>query len=172
MPDARIWRRGAPESAAAAEWEMRVRPRRAVRTAWIVAVLLIVVFAIGGIWLKSGSTGVKFRFIDQVAMVGIGVLLAGCVLMLTRPRVRAGAAGVSVRNVLGDSDFAWQHIRGVSFPERKSWARLELVNDDYVPMLAIRSNDGEHAARAMERLRELGAKYAEPNPQGENDSGR
>ncbi|WP_369028813.1 PH domain-containing protein, partial [Nocardia farcinica] len=45
-------------------------------------------------------------------------------------------------------------------PDRKSWARLELVDDDYVPMLAIRSNDKEYAADALERLRELGAKYS------------
>lgn len=64
-----------------------------------------------------------------------------------------------MRNVLGDNEFDWRHIRGVSFPDHKAWARLELVNDDYVPMLAIRSNDGEHAAAALDRLRELGAKY-------------
>jgi hypothetical protein len=34
-----------------------------------------------------------------------------------------------------------------------------LVNDDYVPLLAIRSNDKERAARALDQLRELGAKY-------------
>ncbi|WP_280499767.1 PH domain-containing protein [Nocardia farcinica] len=85
-------------------------------------------------------------------------------------RVRPGgggggrAEGVAVRNVLGENLFGWEHIRGVSFPDRKSWARLELVDDDYVPLLAIRSNDKEHAARAMERLRELGGRYAPETP--------
>ncbi|MBF6209555.1 PH domain-containing protein [Nocardia puris] len=158
MPVVRIWRRAeTPE--VAEEWDFEVRPRRARITASIVAVVLVIVFAIGGIWLRSGSTGVNFRFVDQFAMVGIGLLLAGGVLMLTRPRVRVGPRGVSVRNILGDNEFAWRNIVGVAFPDRKSWARLELTNDDYVPMLAIRSNDKEHAARAMDRLRELGAKY-------------
>ncbi|WP_043693971.1 PH domain-containing protein [Nocardia abscessus] len=143
------------------EWEFEVRPRRAVRTAWIVAVLVAAAFTAGGIWLRSGSTGVNFRVVDQIAMIGIGVLGAAAVLLLTRPRVRVGARGVSVRNILGDNDFPWGYIRGVSFPDRKSWARLELVDDDYVPMLAIRSNDKQHAAQAMARLRELGAKYSE-----------
>ncbi|WP_442800012.1 PH domain-containing protein [Nocardia sp. NBC_01730] len=140
-----------------------MRPRRAVRTAWVVAVLVAAGFTAGGIWLRSGSTGVNFRVADQVAMIGIGLLGAAAVLLLTRPRVRVGARGMSVRNILGDNDFGWDHIRGVSFPDRKSWARLELVDDDYVPMLAIRSNDKEHAAQAMARLRELGAKYSGNN---------
>ncbi|MGW4329943.1 PH domain-containing protein [Nocardia sp. NPDC004573] len=163
MPVVRIFRRNAGSPAAVgevSEWEFEVRPRRAVRTAWIVAVLVAAAFTVGGIWLRSGSTGVNFRVADQFAMIGIGLLGAGAVLLLTRPRVRAGARGVSVRNILGDNDFPWDYVRGVSFPDRKSWARLELIDDDYVPMLAIRSNDKEHAARAMDRLRELGAKYS------------
>jgi hypothetical protein len=171
MPVVRIWRRhpadgagtpgdgSAPAAADAAEWELEVRPRRAVRTAWTVAVLLVAGFTVGGIWLRHGSTGVNFRFADQIAMIGIGVLGAAAVLLLTRPRVRVGKRGVSVRNVLGDTEFPWQYIRGVSFPDRKSWARLELVDDDYVPLMAIRSNDKEHAAEALDKLRELGAKY-------------
>ncbi|MFI6166967.1 PH domain-containing protein [Nocardia sp. NPDC051052] len=136
-----------------------MRPRRAVRTARIVAAVIAVAFLAGGIWLRSGSTGVNFRVADQLAMIGIGLLIAAAVLLLTRPRVRVGATGVSVRNILGDSDFPWDTVRGVTFPDKKAWARLELVNDDYVPMLAIRSNDKEHAAQAMDKLRELGAKY-------------
>ncbi|MGY1936032.1 PH domain-containing protein [Nocardia gipuzkoensis] len=152
---------GSPATAGdESEWEFEVRPRRAVRTAWIVAVLVAATFTAGGIWLRTGSTGVNFRVADQIAMIGIGVLGAAAVLLLTRPRVRVGARGVSVRNILGDNDFPWAYIRGASFPDRKSWARLELVDDDYVPMLAIRSNDKEHAAQAMARLRELGAKYS------------
>ncbi|MFF3223600.1 PH domain-containing protein [Nocardia suismassiliense] len=121
--------------------------------------MIAAAFLAGGIWLRTGSTGVNFRVVDQIAMIGIGLVIAAAVLLLTRPRVRVGAGGVSVRNILGDNDFSWDTVRGVTFPDRKAWARLELVNDDYVPMLAIRSNDKVRAAEAMERLRELGVKY-------------
>ncbi|MGK8467718.1 PH domain-containing protein [Nocardia cyriacigeorgica] len=165
MPVVRIWRRNAgPAPAGSATeqpvWDLEVRPRRARRTAVIVAVLLVIAFTAAGVFLRVGSTGVHFRVLDQFAMAGIGVLGACAVLLLTRPRVRVGPKGVVVRNVLGDNEFPWKYIRGVSFPDRKSWARLELVDDDYVPMLAIRSNDKEYAADALERLRELGAKYS------------
>lgn len=142
-----------------AEWELEIRPRRAVRNAWIVAVVVLAVFTIGGVFLQDGSTGVNFRVVDQIAMVTIGVLIAGGVLLLTRPRVRAGADGVLVRSVLGENLYGWDQVRGVSFADRKSWARLELADDDYVPLLAIRSNDKEYAAQSLERLRALGAEY-------------
>ncbi|WP_405165334.1 PH domain-containing protein [Nocardia sp. NBC_01499] len=141
------------------EWDLEVRPHRAVFTARIVAAVIAIAFLAGGIWLRTGSTGVNFRVADQLAMIGIGLLIAAAVLLLTRPRVRVGPSGVSVRNILGDSDFPWNTVLGVTFPDKKAWARLELVNDDYVPMLAIRSNDKERAAQAMDKLRELGARY-------------
>jgi len=143
-----------------AEWELEARPRRSVRNAWIVAVLVLAVFTVGGVFLRNGSTGVNFRVVDQIAMVAIGVLVAGGVLLLTRPRVRAGERGIEVRGVLGETLFGWDQVRGVSFPDRKAWARLELADDDYVPLLAIRANDKEHAVLALERLRALGARYA------------
>ncbi|MEV0246528.1 PH domain-containing protein [Nocardia sp. NPDC050712] len=158
MPVERIRRRDQPVADAAA-WDLEVRPRRAVRTAWISASLIFAVFTIGGIWLRSGSTGVNFRVVDQFAMIGVGLLIAAGILTLTRPRLRVGPQGVSVRNILGDNLFAWRHIRGVSFLPGKSWARLELADDEYVPLLAIRSNDKSRAADAMDHLRELGAKY-------------
>lgn len=161
MPVTRIWRRGEASGGAGTspEWELEVRPRKSRRTAVIVAVVLVVAFVLFGIFLRVGYTGVNFRVVDQFAMAAIGFFGAAAALLLTRPRVRAGRRGVVVRNVLGDNEFEWKHIRGVSFPDHKAWARLELVNDDYVPMLAVRSNDGEHAAAALDRLRELGAKY-------------
>ncbi|WP_336084184.1 PH domain-containing protein [Nocardia sp. SSK8] len=159
MPVVRTWRRGAGAPEPGPDWEFEVRPRRAVRTAVVVAIVIVVAFTAGGLLLRTGSTGVNFRVADQVAMILIGVLGAGAVLLLTRPRVRAGARGVSVRNILGDHEYPWAYVRGASFPDRKSWARLELADDDYVPMLAIRSNDKAHAADAIERLRALGAHY-------------
>ncbi|NNH71643.1 PH domain-containing protein [Nocardia uniformis] len=141
------------------EWDLEVRPRRSVVTARLVAAALAVFFLVGGILLRTGSTGVTFRLADQIAMVGIGLLLAGGVLMLTRPRVRVGPRGVVVRNIFGDNEFQWKDIRGVSFQDRKAWARLELVHDEYVPMLAFRANDKGYVVESMDRFRDLGAKY-------------
>ena len=69
-----------------------------------------------GLMLKIGSTGVVFQTADQVAMGLLGVLLAGVVLLLARPRLRIGSAGLSVRNLLGDKLIPWPDVVGVSFP--------------------------------------------------------
>ncbi|MEV0358899.1 PH domain-containing protein [Nocardia sp. NPDC050697] len=157
MPVVRIRRRAA--AAPEPDWDLEVRPRKAVRTARIVAVVLLILFVIAGTGMRNAFTGVNFRVIDQIAMYAIGVLAALTTLLLTRPRVRVGPRGVAVRNVLGDHLFGWEHVRGVSFPDRKAWARLELEHDEYVPMLAVRANDGQRAVDALDRIRELGAKY-------------
>jgi hypothetical protein len=143
-------------------WDLEVRPHRAVLVSRIVAAVIAVLFIVAGVLSGHSSTGVNFRRADQVAVIVFGLLLAGAVLLLTRPRVRVGERGVVVRNVLGDSEFQWKDIRGVSIPDKKAWARLELAGDEYVPMMAIRVNDGERAARAMDCFRELGAKYTGP----------
>ncbi len=155
MPIVRNRKRGSRD----AGWDLEVRPHRAVRNSRIVAAVIAVLFIVAGVLSGRSSTGVNFRGADQVAVIVFGLLLAGAVLLLTRPRVRVGAHGVVVRNILGDNEFRWPDIRGVSIPDKKAWARLELAGDEYVPMLAIRMNDGERAARAMDRFRELGARY-------------
>ncbi len=147
-------------SAESTTWELDVRPRI---TAWVGAAsagLLLVLFVVGGILLRASSTGVYFDFVDQGAVVVVGIVLALVLLVLTRPRVRAGADGVRVRNLFGEQQIPWEVVHGVSYPDRSVWPRLELPDDEYIPLTAIQSFDGAHAADAVEKLRELGAKYA------------
>lgn len=143
-------------------WELEVRPRRSARIAAVVAGVLLVVFTVGGVLMRRRSTGVRFDVSDQIAVVVLGVILACGVLLLTRPRLKAGADGVVVRNLFGDKSIPWDLIRGLSFPDRKAWARIELPADEYVPVLALRAGDKERTVEAVERFRVLGARYARP----------
>jgi hypothetical protein len=131
------------------------RPHKARVLAIAVAVLFVAVFVVVAVLLRNGSTGVTFYASDQVAMVGIGLVLAGGALWFARPRVRADGEGVEVRNMLGTHRFAWPEIESVSFPDGSPWARLELPDDEYVPILAVQAVDGEHAVTAMRELRRL-----------------
>lgn len=131
------------------------RPRRIRVFAGILAVILAGVFAVVAVLLKDSSTGVHFHTSDQVAMAGIGLLLAAGVLWSTWPRVRADAEGIEVRNLFGPRRFTWDLVRQVSFPDGARWARLELPADEYVPMLAVQALDGERAVAAMRELRRL-----------------
>lgn len=131
------------------------RPRKARVIAAIVAVVLLAAFTVAGLLMLRTHTGAYFRLSDQIAMIGIGLFLAAGALWFARPRVRADADGVEVRNMLGARHFRWSDVEGVSFPDGAPWARLELENDEYVPLVAIQAIDGEHAVTAMRTLRRI-----------------
>ncbi len=132
-----------------------VRPHRVRLFAGAGAVVLFAMFAVAGVFLPSSDTGANFRLSDQIAMFGIGIMLALGALWFTRPRVRADRDGVEVRNMLGARRFPWSQVEQVSFPDGSPWARLELPHDEYVPVLAIQAMDGERAVTAMRELRRI-----------------
>ncbi|AWK72813.1 MULTISPECIES: PH domain-containing protein [Rhodococcus] len=142
------------------EWQFVSRPRKSSRYAIGVAILMVVLHVTFAILLRGDSTGVYFRLADQVAFVGIGCLLAGAVLLLTRPRLRVGPRGIAVRNVLGERIVDWDLYEGLSFPDGAAWARIELPDDEYVPVMAIQSNDRDYAVDAVHRFRDLVSEYA------------
>jgi Bacterial PH domain len=143
----------------AADWDLQVRPRVtpyfAYGAAFVIATALVAV----GFLLKNETSGVVFQTADQVAMAGLGFVIAGCVLLLARPRLRVGAAGLSVRNFLSYRLIPWSDVVGVSFPVGARWARIDLPGDEYVPLMAIQAVDKERAVDAMTALRELTARY-------------
>jgi hypothetical protein len=145
------------------------RSRKARRVAVASAVVLVVVFTVVAVLLRRTPTGVYFQLSDQVAMVLLGLLLAGAALLFTRPRVRAGADGVEVRNLFGSRTLPWEVVLRVSFPDGAPWARLELPDDEYIAVMAIQSVDGRHAVQAIRALRALHAEHiAPPGTAGRN----
>ena len=92
-------------------------------------------------------------------MALLGLVIAGVILLFARPRLRVGAAGMSVRNLLGDRLIAWPDVVGVSFPVGSRWARIDLPDDEYIPVMAIQAVDKERAVDAMDTVRSLMARY-------------
>jgi hypothetical protein len=134
----------------------QARPHKARLLAIVGAAVLVLAFTVVALLLRRGSTGVTFYVSDQIAMVGIGVLLAAALLLVfARPRVRADAEGVEVRNVLGTHRYPWSLVEQITFPDGSPWARLVLPEDEYVPVVAIQAIDGEEAVAAMRELRRL-----------------
>ncbi len=70
-----------------------------------------------------------------------------------------GAAGLSVRNVVSDRFVPWDDVVDVSFPVGARWARVDLPDDEYIPLMAIQSVDKERAVAAMDTVRSLMAQY-------------
>jgi hypothetical protein len=80
-------------------------------------------------------------------------------LLFARPRLRVGPAGLSVRNLVGDRLVRWPEVVGVSFPAGRRWARIDLPDDEYIPLMAIQAVDKERAVDAMDTVRSLLARY-------------
>ncbi|MBM7461064.1 PH domain-containing protein [Rhodococcus coprophilus] len=142
------------------QWDLEVRPVKMRRWVIMGAVFVLAVHLGAALVLRGGGdSGVNLRVADQGAMVAIGIALSGGLLLFTRPRFRAGAEGVAVRNVVAEKHIPWDEVRGLSFPHGAPWARLELPYDEYVPVVAVQARDGASAVDALERFRELEARY-------------
>jgi hypothetical protein len=132
-----------------------LRPRLLLICAWAGAVAVLVIFAVVAYLMPAEDTGVVFRPADQISMMVLGVLIAGGLLLMARPRVRADARGIEVRNIAASHWFPWTDVEGVAFPDGTSWARLDLPDDEYHPVLAVQAVDRRRAVDGIRRLRAL-----------------
>lgn len=140
------------------DWDAVFKPRVMSMIARIVAVVIAVAGLVVAV-LNDRASGAYLRTADQVAMGALALIIAGSVLLLTRPRVKAGKSGLAVRNILGYRLIPWAEVVDVAFPPGKRWARVELDYDEYVPAVAIQSVDGEQAVAAMNTIRNLMDRY-------------
>jgi hypothetical protein len=51
----------------------------------------------------------------------------------------------------------WSEVERVAFPDGASWARLDLPDFEYLPVLAIQAVDRQHAVDAIRAVRALHA---------------
>ncbi len=135
--------------------ETIARPVRIRRYVIPFALILLAALVVAGVLMRQTPTGASFGSADQVAMIVVGVILACAVLLLLRPRVRADEHGIEVRNVFQGKWFDWADVRAVSFPDGSPWARVELLADEYYPVMAIQAHDGQRAVDAMRALRAM-----------------
>ena len=138
-------------------WDVVLKPRLMPLLAYAGAVLIVLAGIGVALTSKGNATGPALRTADQYAFLLISLVLAGVILLLTRPRLRIGPAGLGVRNVLEERIIPWSEVVDISFPKR--WARIELGGFEYVPVVAVQSLDRERAVAAMDTMRELMGRY-------------
>ena len=140
-------------------WDVELRPHRSPVFVYAAAFLIAAAHIVVGLLLKIRSSGVIFQTSDQVAMAILGLVIAGVVMLFARPRLRVGPTGLSVRNLLGYRLVPWSEVVGVSFPAGSRWARIDLPDDEYIPVMAIQAVDKDRAVDAMDTVRSLLARY-------------
>jgi hypothetical protein len=141
------------------DWDLEVKPHLTPYFAYAAAFAIATAHIAVGFLLKVGTSGVIFQTSDQVAMAILGIILGAIVLLFARPRLRVGASGIAVRNLLTYRLIPWSDVVGVSFPQGARWARVDLPDDEYVPAMAIQSVDKERAVDAMDEVRNLVSRY-------------
>lgn len=140
-------------------WDLDIRPFKTPYFAYGAALIIFLAHVAVGVLLKVGSTGVVFQTSDQVAIALLGAIIGGVVLLFARPRLKVGPAGVAVRNLVSFKVIPWSEALGVSFPVGARWARLELPDDEYIPVMAIQAIDKGRAVEAMDEVRDLIEQY-------------
>ena len=135
----------------------------------VAAVVLVAMLADALLLPRSEGGQISFGAADQLAIAGLGVVLAVGVLLLGRPRVDADAAGVRVRNILGSHAVPWDVVAAVRFERKSSWATLQLHTGEVIALLAVQAVDKERAVAAVEGLRALlAASRAPAGPGGDS----
>ncbi|WP_067507151.1 PH domain-containing protein [Actinoplanes sp. TFC3] len=137
--------------------QVEFRPKRIRWVAGICAAAVVILFTALSFGLH-GSTGDgfgQFERGDQSAMIGLGVLAGLGILAFTRPRVKADASHVQIRNVLGNYDLPWAAVKAVRFDRNSAWAMLELHGDETVSVHALQAADKDYAVQGVRALRAL-----------------
>lgn len=142
--------------------ELTAQPQLMSRVAYAASAFVLIVFIVTAFVMKSANAGASFGDKDQVGTALIGVILAGLLLMPTRPRLRADHEGVRLRSFLGGWRVVpWELIVRVEFPSNVRFARLVLPGEEALAVYAIQRYDRAYAVAAMQGLRRL---FAETHP--------
>lgn len=134
---------------------VRARPVRLRRLCAVLAAVIVVVFTLIAVLLRSASTGASFGLADQVSIFGIGVAVAAGILVLARPTLEADERELRIRNVIGRHVLPWTAVRAVLFRDNRPWAAIELHDDEEIALHAVQAADGERTVAVVRALREL-----------------
>ena len=144
---------------------LQVRPRKITIYACVAAFAVVATMVVIGLLLRDTNEGVAFRTADQIALIGIGLVIGGAMLTITRPRLRVDRQGLRIRNMLGEDLVPWALVVRVSYPVGAPWAQVLMPDDEIKPLMAIQAMDRGRAVDALDKVRALQAQYGPPPTQ-------
>ncbi|MET9256096.1 PH domain-containing protein [Streptomyces sp. NPDC048182] len=126
------------------------RPGRTRAVLLTLAVGALVTITAVGMLLKGLGPG------ERASFVLTAVLLAGVLLVLSRPKVVADEAGVTVVNLTTSRRLEWPEILRVNLRSGDPWVYLDLSDGTSLPALGIQPGIArEHAIADARALRAL-----------------
>lgn len=126
------------------------RPRTVRMVAYGLGMLIVATFAVMAVILPM-----DWRALDRVMLVGFGILVAGGLHLLGRPRLTVEENQVLVVNGIRTHVLSWQEILDIQMPEGEPWPCVDLSDGTSLPVMGIQSTDGESARQAVEDFRAM-----------------
>ena len=135
---------------------VQARPILMARIAWAASAFVLIAFVVTALVMKRDNAGADFDTKDQLGTVVVGIILAGLLIMPTRPRLLADADAVRLRSFLGGWRIVpWDVIVRVDFPSNLRFARVVLPGDEALAIYALQRMDKDRAVAVMDQLRAL-----------------
>lgn len=98
----------------------------------------------------------------DMALFGLIGLVALTLLYLAgRPRVIAGARGLTVVNIFRRRELEWAEVVGASMPEGEPWPTFDLADGTTLAVMGIQAADGARGRRDFARLQTLLDHYSD-----------
>ena len=116
------------------------RPRRGRILPLILGSVAVVVCTIVAIGM--GAAG-EWQVGDQLALVGLGLVLAAFLGRYASIKAVPDGSGLMVRNLMLTRTVAWDEVIEVRFPDGAPWVTLELDDGDELAVMAIQRADGQ-----------------------------
>ncbi|MFD3517585.1 PH domain-containing protein [Streptomyces sp. NPDC058657] len=126
------------------------RPHRTRVVLLTIGVLMFATISAVGLLLETLSPG------ERVSFVFTGALMFGVLILLSRPKVVADEAGVTVVNLTSKRRLEWAEIVKVNLRPGDAWVFLDLSDGTSLPALGIQPGIAkEKAIRDARTLRAL-----------------
>ena len=131
------------------------RPVVTARIAFAASTVVLAVFVVIALVMKRHNAGAHFGDRDQIGTIVLGALLAGLLLIPTRPRLAADAEALRLRGYLGGWRVVpWDVVVRVEFPRTVRFARIVLPGEETLAIYAVQRLDTQRSVEVMRRLRE------------------
>lgn len=129
---------------------MTWRPRNMRIVGYALAALIVLTMVALAVVLPP-----DWRLSDRLGLAALGVVGAGGLHLLARPRLQATETRVTVVNCIRTHVLEWPEILDARMPIGEPWPTVDLADGSTLGVMGIQSNDGDRARRALEDFRLL-----------------
>lgn len=142
------------------------RPGRTRAVVYGMATAVVVASAVVAVLLPDEG-GRTFGAADRAAFVGLGLVVAGLLTMLGRPKLVADADGLTVVNLVRSRRLSWPEVVHVNLRRGDPWPFLDLADGETLAVMGIQGSNGQRALVAVAQLRALLTEHSRPPRPGE-----